>query len=51
MVGEFDGVGIEDGLKTPWVYERMGVAWLKKETYETLMVSDLIHKYSEVYLI
>jgi hypothetical protein len=44
MVGEFDGMDIEDGLKTPWVYERIGVAWLKKEKYESLMDSDPIHK-------
>jgi hypothetical protein len=50
MVGDFDGMDIKDGLKILWVYEKIRVAWLKKEKYESLMDSDAIHKYSEVYL-
>jgi hypothetical protein len=49
MVGDFDGMDIEDSLQTPWVYEKIRVAWPKKEKYESLMDFDPIHKYSEVY--
>jgi hypothetical protein len=34
MVGDFDGMNIEDSLQTPWVYEKIRVAWPKKEKYE-----------------